>query len=150
MNRARPPARSTSGPDGATLHPASNGVTVSTATRSQSPDPVSDGPVRTCIGCRRTAQRSVLLRVVGSEVEGRLLAVPDPGAVRPGRGAWLHRDRECVELAERRRAFARSLRLAGPVDPTAVRDHLQQDDTTARHHGTTHQPEAGRRGMSTP
>ena len=37
----------------------------------------------------------------------------------PGRGAWLHRDPECVELAERRRAFARALRVPGPVDPTS-------------------------------
>lgn|GEM_PF-327182 len=135
MNRARLPGRSAPGRDGATLDTASNGVTVSTATRSQSPDLVSDGPVRTCIGCRRTAPRSVLVRIVGAEVEGRLLAVPDPDAVRPGRGAWLHRDRGCVELAERRRAFARALRLPGPVDPTAVREHLVEDehDSTARH-----------------
>jgi uncharacterized protein len=112
--------------DGATLDTASNGTTVGRTVRADSPDPVSDGPVRTCIGCRRTASRSVLVRIVGAEVEGRLTAVPDPAAVRPGRGAWLHRDRGCVELAERRKAFARALRLAGPVDTTAVHRFLTE------------------------
>ncbi|WP_380168642.1 YlxR family protein [Jannaschia sp. R86511] len=142
------PSRSVPARDGATLDTASNGVTVSRPTRSQSADPVPAGPVRTCIGCRRTAPRSVLVRIVGVEVEGRLLAVPDPAAVRPGRGAWVHRDRGCVELAERRRAFARALRLAGPVDPAAVREHVaaaeehrtdgSTDHGTTRH-GTTRQ-----------
>ena len=76
--------------------------------------------MRTCVGCRSTASRSVLLRIVGSEVGGRLVAVPDPAAVRPGRGAWVHRDRGCVELAERRKAVARALRVPGPVDLAAV------------------------------
>ncbi|WP_435377526.1 YlxR family protein [Aquipuribacter sp. MA13-6] len=88
--------------------------------------------MRTCIGCRRTAPRSVLVRIVGHEVEGRLLAVPDPGASSPGRGAWVHRDRGCVELAERRKAFARALRLPGPVDPTAVREHLAEQGATGK------------------
>ena len=81
---------------------------------------MSEGPVRTCVGCRRTAPRSVLLRVVGVQVDGRLTAVPDPAAVRPGRGAWVHRDRGRVELADRRKAFARALRIPGPVDLGAV------------------------------
>ena len=41
------------------------------------------------------------------------------GRSRPGRGAWLCRDRpECVELADKRRAFERALR--GPVGRTEV------------------------------
>ncbi|MGH8962168.1 MAG: DUF448 domain-containing protein [Jatrophihabitantaceae bacterium] len=50
--------------------------------------------------------------------------VPDPRHRTPGRGAWLHHDLECVELAERRRAFARALRAPGPVDPTPVREYV--------------------------
>ncbi|GIG25226.1 hypothetical protein Cde04nite_14700 [Cellulomonas denverensis] len=42
----------------------------------------------------------------------------------PGRGAWLHPDPHCLELAERRRAFPRALRIAGPVDTTAVHRQL--------------------------
>ena len=108
--------------------------------------------MRTCVGCRSTASRSVLLRIVGSEVDGRLVAVPDPAAVRPGRGAWVHRDRGCVELAVRRKAVGRALRLPGPVDLAAVQALL--GETRAPGEGApphvSNQPEVGRRGMSTP
>ncbi|MFB9433553.1 YlxR family protein [Streptoalloteichus tenebrarius] len=63
-----------------------------------------------------------LLRVV---VEDGSL-VPDPRRGRPGRGAWLHPDPECLRLAERRRAFPRALRVPGPLDAAAVREHLEQ------------------------
>ena len=119
MSRGRSGPR----PDRATLITASHSVT-EPSTRAQPPGAELDlgagGPVRTCVGCRSTASRSVLLRIVGSEVGGRLVAVPDPAAVRPGRGAWVHRDRGCVELAERRKAVARALRVPGPVDLAAV------------------------------
>ncbi|WAX57516.1 YlxR family protein [Jatrophihabitans cynanchi] len=95
-------------------------------------------PVRTCIGCRKRASAAELLRVVvtsgaigqaharpeGDRGPVALPVVPDPRRRAPGRGAWLHRDLECVELAERRRAFARALRVPGPVDPTPVREYL--------------------------
>jgi uncharacterized protein len=74
------------------------------------------GPVRTCIGCRRRAPQAELVRVTRT-ADGTLLI----GRTRPGRGAWLCRDRfSCVDLAERRRAFARALR--GPLRPGAVDD----------------------------
>ena len=38
----------------------------------------------------------------------------------PGRGAHLHPRYECLDLAERRRAFPRALRVAGPLDLTAL------------------------------
>ncbi|MFC3688355.1 YlxR family protein [Aquipuribacter hungaricus] len=117
--------RSGPGSDRATLVEASQGGT-EPSTRAQPPENPSDGPVRTCIGCRSTAPRSVLLRIVGSEVDGRPTAVPDPAAVRPGRGAWLHRDRGCLELAVRRKAAGRALRLPGAVDLSAV--HLLLDE----------------------
>ncbi|MCP2256898.1 hypothetical protein LX15_000581 [Streptoalloteichus tenebrarius] len=80
------------------------------------------GPVRTCVGCRLRAVAAELLRVV---VEDGSL-VPDPRRGRPGRGAWLHPDPECLRLAERRRAFPRALRVPGPLDAAAVREHLEQ------------------------
>ncbi|HET7406731.1 MAG TPA: YlxR family protein [Mycobacteriales bacterium] len=73
-------------------------------------------PVRTCVGCRQRAAASDLLRVVA--VEGRLS--PDPRHRMPGRGAHVHPDPACLDLAERRRAFPRALRLPGPLDATAV------------------------------
>jgi hypothetical protein len=36
----------------------------------------------------------------------------------------VHLDLRCVDLAEKRRAFPRALRLVGPLDVTPVRDHV--------------------------
>ncbi|GAA4229155.1 hypothetical protein GCM10022254_20970 [Actinomadura meridiana] len=89
-------------------------------------------PVRTCVGCRGHSVKSDLLRLV--VVEG--VIVPDPHGRLPGRGAHLHPDLACLELAERRRAFPRAFRLPGPLDGEALRDRLaaraarQQDGRT--------------------
>jgi predicted RNA-binding protein YlxR (DUF448 family) len=61
-----------------------------------------------------------MMRVV--VVEGVL--VPDLRARIPGRGAWVHPTPECLDLAERRRAFARALRVPGPLDVAAVRSEI--------------------------
>lgn len=47
----------------------------------------------------------------------------------PGRGAWVHPTPECFELAVRRKAFGRALRLQGAVDADAVAAHLGIHDT---------------------
>jgi uncharacterized protein len=90
------------------------------------------GPVRTCVGCRERAARADLLRVVA---EGDRL-VPDPARRLPGRGASVHPDPRCVDLAEKRRAFPRALRLPGPLDASAVRAAV----TGAAQQETEHNP----------
>ncbi|MBS4752375.1 YlxR family protein [Nocardioides sp. zg-ZUI104] len=72
------------------------------------------GPVRTCIGCRQRAAKRELLRVTaGSDpTTGQPVVWPDPGGAAPGRGAHLHPTSGCYDLAVRRRAFPRALRLA--------------------------------------
>lgn len=78
------------------------------------------------MGCRGRGPRSELERVVlvrGGDGE-RAVAVVDGGRSLPGRGAWLHLDPQCLELAERRRAFPRALRT-GDLDLTAVRDRVE-------------------------
>lgn len=74
--------------------------------------------VRTCIGCRERVSPDGLLRVVlvAGAVE------PDPAAVRPGRGAWLHPG--CLEAAERRKAFTRALRATAAPDLRALREFV--------------------------
>ena len=78
-------------------------------------------PERTCVGCRTKAPRSALLRLVAT-TSGELAI--DTRAVLPGRGAWIHPDPHCLDLAERRRALGRALRAPGPLDVTGVRVHL--------------------------
>ena len=92
------------------------------ATTPSDPDQVgARAPIRTCIGCRRRATAAELLPVVagpGSTV------IPDPRRRATGRGAWVHPDLGCVDLAQRRRAYGRALRVAGPLDPAAVHEYV--------------------------
>ena len=80
----------------------------------------SSVPVRTCIGCRQRSPASELLRVVVVEGPAGPRLEPDPRRRRPGRGASLHLDPDCLDLAERRRAFGRALRLTTPLDAATV------------------------------
>ncbi|HUY50469.1 MAG TPA: YlxR family protein [Streptosporangiaceae bacterium] len=74
--------------------------------------PVRSAPaVRTCVGCRVRTAKSDLLRLVAAGGD----IVPDPQARLPGRGAYLHPSQECLELAQRRKALPRALRLPGPL-----------------------------------
>ena len=62
---------------------------------------------------------------VGSDTHGQPAVVPDPLGTAPGRGAHLHPTPECYELAVRRKAFGRALRISGgnapgPLDSAAV------------------------------
>jgi predicted RNA-binding protein YlxR (DUF448 family) len=50
--------------------------------------------------------------------------LPDPTRRLPGRGAHLHPDPACLDLAERRKAFPRALRVPPPLDTTAVRREI--------------------------
>jgi predicted RNA-binding protein YlxR (DUF448 family) len=84
-------------------------------------------PVRSCVGCKARVAKSDLIRIVVVEAGVARHVVPDPRGQRPGRGAHLHPDLACLELAERRRAFPRAFRLAGPLDATEVRAYLETD-----------------------
>ncbi|WP_308222592.1 DUF448 domain-containing protein [Frankia sp. AgB32] len=79
-------------------------------------------PIRTCIGCRSRAPSSDLLRIV---VDGGEL-LPDARRRRHGRGAHVHPDVACLDLAERRRAFSRALRAPGPFGSKQVRLYLER------------------------
>ncbi|WP_131787398.1 YlxR family protein [Protofrankia symbiont of Coriaria ruscifolia] len=83
-------------------------------------------PVRTCVGCRARVARSDLMRTVA--VDGELR--PDDRRCMPGRGAHLHPDLVCLDLAERRKAFLRALRVAGPLGLEHVRAYLVEQCMT--------------------
>jgi predicted RNA-binding protein YlxR (DUF448 family) len=63
-------------------------------------------PIRTCCGCRELCEQADLVRVVATRA-GDLVA--DRRRRRPGRGAWVHGSKGCVEAAGRG-GFARSFR----------------------------------------
>ena len=102
---------------------------------SACPEPPSlPGPVRTCVGCRKRAAKNELVRViVGSDAYGHPAVVPDPAATAPGRGAHLHPTPECYDLAVRRRAFGRALRVTTGLSSAPVGEYLGSADSTAPH-----------------
>jgi predicted RNA-binding protein YlxR (DUF448 family) len=63
-------------------------------------------PERSCVGCRERAPKAELVRVVRTPAGVRV----DPHGSAPGRGAYVHRDPECVVAALRKGAFASALR----------------------------------------
>jgi predicted RNA-binding protein YlxR (DUF448 family) len=75
-------------------------------------------PIRTCVGCRIAASSAELIRVV---VDQGVLVQSRQG---PGRGAWLHPTRECLELADKRRAWGRALRLQGSCESSGLANEL--------------------------
>ena len=63
--------------------------------------------VRTCVGCRGEAGKSGLIRVVRMTEGG---AAIDPTGSAAGRGAYIHADATCIDLARKRRALDRALK----------------------------------------
>ena len=96
-----------------------------------------DGPVRTCVGCRKRALTVELLRVVAVSTEnGNGAVIIDRAGNQPGRGAWLHPQPHCVQQAIRRRAFTKALRIDRPPDTTGVVEHLQALDSPGKRTGS--------------
>jgi uncharacterized protein len=94
-------------------------------TQSELPEP-GKKPLRSCVGCKVRVAKSSMLRLVavGNGI------VPDPHARQPGRGAYLHPSLACFELAQRRRAFPRALRVPGSLDATPLATYLSQSGST--------------------
>ncbi|AWB92761.1 YlxR family protein [Aeromicrobium chenweiae] len=76
--------------------------------------------VRTCIGCRQRADKAALVRIVAAQESTTVVVTPDLRGTLPGRGAHLHPTTRCLELATRRKAFGRALRVEGPLDLSAL------------------------------
>ncbi|WP_238335769.1 YlxR family protein [Serinicoccus kebangsaanensis] len=78
------------------------------------------------MGCRNRADQSALLRFVARQdrADSSWRIVLDERRRLPGRGAYVHPDPGCMELAVARRAFARALRLGAPgaIDVSEVRE----------------------------
>lgn len=84
-------------------------------------EPRRQEPERTCVGCRKVAPQTALMRVV---LNDGVAVVGDVGARRaPGRGAWVHRTRACLHNAARG-GLARSFRR--PVDASDLLSRIGQ------------------------
>ncbi|MDO5495211.1 MAG: YlxR family protein [bacterium] len=81
-------------------------------------------PVRTCIGCGERASATNLVRWIARDG----IVLLDLRRCEEGRGAWLHPSSQCLELAVRRRAFARALRVQVEVGGAADQLRLVMTD----------------------
>lgn len=79
-------------------------------------------PIRSCIGCRKTASPSSLMRMV--LVDGKVIF--DQMQIAPGRGAWVHR--KCLELAVDRQAFKWAFKLTLMPDVTEITTEMDAKD----------------------
>ncbi len=66
---------------------------------------MKNSPERTCVGCRQTGQQADFERFVLDSARRVSL---DVSRKLPGRGAWLHLNAACFELAERRKGWQRA------------------------------------------
>lgn len=72
-------------------------------------------PQRTCIGCREVEAKRGLVRIVRTP-DGHVVA--DPTGKKAGRGAYLHKERECWEAAlGPRGTLEHALKLTAPLLP---------------------------------
>ena len=78
--------------------------------------PGTHEPERTCVGCRGRAPKRTLLRLA-VDPEGAITV--DPSGRRQGRGAYVHRDRSCMDAALAHGALVRVLRARAAPDPAA-------------------------------
>ncbi len=64
-------------------------------------------PVRTCVACRQEAGKGSLVRFIRKADGG---AAIDLTGRAQGRGAYLHRDPSCIEIARKKKALDRALK----------------------------------------
>jgi uncharacterized protein len=69
-------------------------------------------PVRTCVACRLEAGKGSMVRIIRRAGGG---AAVDRTGHAAGRGAYLHSDASCIEIARKRKALERALKT--PVGP---------------------------------
>ena len=70
-------------------------------------------PMRQCLGCREMKPKRELIRVVKSPQDEISL---DFKGKKPGRGAYVCHDPECLKRAEKSKALSRALGLQIPQD----------------------------------
>jgi hypothetical protein len=79
--------------------------------------------IRRCLGCQSTDSTENLLRCVA--VAHRV--VVDEKVKQPGRGAYAHRNGECLQLSLQRKAWGRALKTS-PLDCGALENLSRSTD----------------------
>ena len=88
-------------------------------------------PARTCIGCHAVDEQAQLVRFA-VESSGRVK--PDRPRRRPGRGAYLHQTRACVDEAVHNGGFPKAFRRrTQPLDAERLWASLTEDDKGREH-----------------
>lgn len=95
---------------------AANGAVASKNRRRTSPRP-RRVPQRTCIACRQVEGKRRLIRVVRTPAG---TVEVDPTGKKNGRGAYVHADPACWDLAFKRRAFQHALKTEVPEEDRAA------------------------------
>jgi len=81
------------------------------------------------VGCRKRELAADLLRVAAvDDGDGESAVTVDTAGNLPGRGAWLHSDEQCLQVAIKRRAFARALRITGSPNTSAVVEFFTRNE----------------------
>ena len=65
-------------------------------------------PMRMCVGCRQSMDKTLLCRVVCTP-QGD--AIVDKKGNLPGRGAYICLKEECIKSASKKKAFSRALKV---------------------------------------
>lgn len=68
---------------------------------------------RRCAACRRHSDKSEMLRVC-KNAEGKVFV--DDGGNAEGRGAWVHRDKKCVDVLVRKKGLNAAFKTSVPED----------------------------------
>ncbi len=83
------------------------------------------GPTRTCIATKQRRNCSELLRIVATtRPDGSVAVIADPRRRMQGRGAWITPTLEAWEIADKRRAFGRALKVSTQVDAFPVKQFI--------------------------
>ena len=67
-------------------------------------------PERMCVGCRKKAEKSSFIRIVNNNGEISF----DLDGKSPGRGAYIHKNKDCFKAALKKRSLDRCLKCKVP------------------------------------
>ena len=78
-------------------------------------------PLRKCVACGQNKTKKELIRIVNNKEEG---VIVDLTGKKNGRGAYICRNIECLNLAIKNKKLSRALETEVPVD---IQDELKQE-----------------------